>query len=103
MLDGRHTSLREELGVDPLEGVFIQRSAGTSVGIRSLLSFSASPDTNGNVEGKTLPDVLKAPVENLQLFSAEACLLKKVVQPLRSVGHQGQFSISSISCRQHTT
>lgn len=50
-----------------------------------------------------VPDVFKAPVEDLQLVLAEVCLLNKVVQPFRPIGHQGQFSIScSISCKQHT-
>lgn len=54
-----------------------------------------------------LPDVFEAPVEDLQLSSAEVCQLNKVVQALRSVGRQGQVSVSgggsSISCKQHTS
>lgn len=102
-LDEQHTSPREELGVDPLEGVHSALRWDTPVGMISLLLFSASLDTNGNIQGKLSPDVFKAPVEDLQLFFAEVCLLNKVVQPLWSAGHQGQFSLSSsISCRQHT-
>lgn len=107
-MEGRPTSLREELGVDPLEAVFIHHPAGTLLwGITSLPSFFLFLPlyTNGNIWGQMLPDVFEAPVEDLQLFPAEVRQLDKVVQGLRFAGRQGQFSIgiSSISCKRHTS